>query len=262
MTARRSPAAPACSATGSWSEITARPGETFLDRMISLVEGADRQKTPNEIALSILLAGLTIIFLLAVVTLQPFAHLLGRRAVGHRARRPARVPHPDHDRRAAVGDRHRRDGPPGAAQRARDVGPRRRGRRRRDDAAARQDRHDHVRIASGRRVHPGPRRDRDRRRGGGTRLVARRRDPGGALDRRARHEPLRAGADGRDRRGARAVHRPDPDVGHGPRRRPLGPQGRRRLGSPLRAGAGRDGAARARARSSSRCRTTARLRSS
>ena len=53
--------------------ITARPGETFLDRMISLVEGADRQKTPNEIALNILLAGLTIIFLLAVVTLQPFA---------------------------------------------------------------------------------------------------------------------------------------------------------------------------------------------
>jgi K+-transporting ATPase ATPase B chain len=53
--------------------ITARPGETFLDRMISLVEGAERQKTPNEIALNILLAGLTIVFLLAVVTLQPFA---------------------------------------------------------------------------------------------------------------------------------------------------------------------------------------------
>jgi potassium-transporting ATPase ATP-binding subunit len=53
--------------------ITARPGETFLDRMISLVEGASRQKTPNEIALNILLAGLTIIFLLATVTLQPFA---------------------------------------------------------------------------------------------------------------------------------------------------------------------------------------------
>ncbi len=53
--------------------ITSNPGETFLDRMISLVEGAERQKTPNEIALNILLAGLTIIFLLAVVTLQPFA---------------------------------------------------------------------------------------------------------------------------------------------------------------------------------------------
>ena len=54
-------------------KITANPGETFLDRMIALVEGAERQKTPNEIALNILLAGLTIIFLLAVVTLEPFA---------------------------------------------------------------------------------------------------------------------------------------------------------------------------------------------
>ena len=54
-------------------KITSNPGETFLDRMIALVEGAERQKTPNEIALNILLAGLSIIFLLAVVTLQPFA---------------------------------------------------------------------------------------------------------------------------------------------------------------------------------------------
>jgi K+-transporting ATPase ATPase B chain len=54
-------------------KISANPGETFLDRMIALVEGAERQKTPNEIALNILLAGLTIIFLLAVITLQPFA---------------------------------------------------------------------------------------------------------------------------------------------------------------------------------------------
>ena len=53
--------------------ITSNPGETFIDRMIALVEGAQRQKTPNEIALSILLSGLTIVFLLAVVTLLPFA---------------------------------------------------------------------------------------------------------------------------------------------------------------------------------------------
>jgi len=53
--------------------ISSNPGETFLDRMIRLVEGAERQKTPNEIALNILLAGLTIVFLLAVVTLQPMA---------------------------------------------------------------------------------------------------------------------------------------------------------------------------------------------
>jgi K+-transporting ATPase ATPase B chain len=54
-------------------KITSNPGETFLDRMIALVEGAERQKTPNEIALNIVIAGLTLIFLLAVVTLQPFA---------------------------------------------------------------------------------------------------------------------------------------------------------------------------------------------
>jgi len=53
--------------------ITANPGETFLDRMISLVEGAKRQKTPNEIALSILLAALTLVFLMATVTLLPFS---------------------------------------------------------------------------------------------------------------------------------------------------------------------------------------------
>jgi K+-transporting ATPase ATPase B chain len=58
-------------------EITANPGETFLDRMIGLVESASRRKTPNEIALNILLAALTIIFMFAVVTLQPFALYAG-----------------------------------------------------------------------------------------------------------------------------------------------------------------------------------------
>jgi potassium-transporting ATPase ATP-binding subunit len=60
--------------------ITAEPGKSFLDRMIALVEGAERQKTPNEIALSILLAVLTLIFLFSVVTLQPFAVYSGHRA--------------------------------------------------------------------------------------------------------------------------------------------------------------------------------------
>src|ERR1035437_2182280 len=58
-------------------EITQNPGETFMDRMISLVESASRQKTPNEIALNILLASLTLIFLIAVVTLQPYAVFSG-----------------------------------------------------------------------------------------------------------------------------------------------------------------------------------------
>ncbi|MBO9551234.1 potassium-transporting ATPase subunit KdpB [Pseudomonas sp.] len=57
--------------------ITSNPGESTLDRMIALVEGAKRQKTPNEIALDILLIGLTLIFLIVVVTLQPFAHFAG-----------------------------------------------------------------------------------------------------------------------------------------------------------------------------------------
>src|SRR5471032_273937 len=57
--------------------VTANPGESFLDRMIALVEGASRQKTPNEIALSILLSGLTIIFLIAVATLSPFSMYAG-----------------------------------------------------------------------------------------------------------------------------------------------------------------------------------------
>jgi len=58
-------------------EVSADPGETFLDKMIALVEGANRQKTPNEIALSILLAGFTLVFLLVVVTLEPFGKYAG-----------------------------------------------------------------------------------------------------------------------------------------------------------------------------------------
>jgi K+-transporting ATPase ATPase B chain len=58
-------------------KITSKPGETFIDRMIALVEGAQRQKTPNELALNILLASLTIIFMLAVITLQPMAFYSG-----------------------------------------------------------------------------------------------------------------------------------------------------------------------------------------
>jgi potassium-transporting ATPase ATP-binding subunit len=74
--------------------ITSNPGETFLDRMIALVEGAERQKTPNEIALNILLAGLTIIFLLAVASLLPFAlYSVGASspAAGFRAAAPPSV---------------------------------------------------------------------------------------------------------------------------------------------------------------------------
>ena len=65
-------------------EVTANPGEAFLDRMIALVEGAKRQKTPNEIALDILLAALTIVFLLATATLLALLDLQrGRGRAGH-----------------------------------------------------------------------------------------------------------------------------------------------------------------------------------
>ena len=53
--------------------VTTQPGESFLDKMIALVEGASRQKTPNEIALTILLAGFTLVFVIVCVTLKPFA---------------------------------------------------------------------------------------------------------------------------------------------------------------------------------------------
>ena len=85
--------------------ITSNPGETFLDRMIALVEGAVRQKTPNEIALNILIAGLTLIFLLAVATLPPYAVIRLRRweaepyhSCGSRV--AAGLLDPDHNRRA------------------------------------------------------------------------------------------------------------------------------------------------------------------
>ena len=86
--------------------------------------------------------------------------LLRRGAVGDRPHRAPRLPHPDHDRRAALRDRHRRHGPARAAQRARDERPRRRGRRRLLDAAARQDRDDHARQPAGERLHPRPGRHR------------------------------------------------------------------------------------------------------
>ena len=144
-------------------QITQTPGESFIDRMISLVEGANRQKTPNEIALNILLAALTLIFLMAVVTLQPLAiyaksvnaaapdtaALDGNGVTGVVLGGSPGVPDPHHDRRAAVGDRHRRHGPAGAAQRAGDERPRGRGRRRREHPAAGQDRHHHPRQPAG-----------------------------------------------------------------------------------------------------------------
>ena len=152
-------------------KITQKPGESFIDRMIALVEGANRQKTPNEIALNILLAALTIIFVFAVATLQPLAifskannpgvpdtlALNGNGVTGIVMVVAAGLPDPDHDRRAAVGHRHRRHGPAGAAQRAGHVRARRRGRRRREHPAAGQDRHHHARQPAGVGLRPADR---------------------------------------------------------------------------------------------------------
>ena len=117
--------------------VTANPGESFLDRMIRLVEGAQRQKTPNEIALSILLAGLTIIFVIAVATLAPYSIYAGAHQSVTVLIALTRLPHPDDDRRLVVGNRHRRNGPRHAAQRSGDERTRRGSCRRRRHAAAR-----------------------------------------------------------------------------------------------------------------------------
>jgi K+-transporting ATPase ATPase B chain len=132
-------------------KITSDPGQTFLDRMIALVEGATRQKTPNEIALHILLVGMTIVFLLACVTLVPLARIR-RFACRHGDRGIAGLPDSHHHRRSAFGHRHRRHGSPDPQERHRHERSRHRGGRRRGPAA-RQDRHHHHRQPHGDRVH-------------------------------------------------------------------------------------------------------------
>ena len=135
-------------------KITAAQGATFLDRMIALVEGAERQKTPNEIALNILLAGMTLIFVFAVATDPELCEICRRRRQRPRSGGAVRHADPDHHRRAAVRHRHCRHGPACAIQRACDVRPRGRSRGRCRHAAARQDRHDHARQPAGDRISP------------------------------------------------------------------------------------------------------------
>ena len=199
-------------------KITSRPGETFLDRMIALVEGASRQKTPNEIALDILLAGLTIVFMFTVVSLQPFSIYSGAPAVDHRPRGAARLPDPHHHRRPALGHRDRRHGPPGAAQRPGHVGPGRRSRGRRLDAAPRQDGHDHLRQPAGGRLRSHARSGAGRTGQCRHALEPGRRDPGGPVHRGTGRVPLRPG--GHRGRGSRArpLHRPDTHERSGRRR--------------------------------------------
>ena len=134
-------------------KVTSNPGETFLDRMIALVEGAERQKTPNEIALNILLAGLTIIFLLAVVTLQPFAIYSGSPQTVFVLVSLLVCLIPTTIGGLLVGHRHCRHGSPDSAQRSGHVGAGRRSCRRRGYLAARQDGNHHAGQPAGRRVY-------------------------------------------------------------------------------------------------------------
>ena len=227
-------------------QITAKPGETFLDRMIALVEGADRQKTPNEIALTILLAGLTIIFLLAVVTLQPFAIYSGaeQSVIVLVALLVCLIPTTIGGLLSAIGiagmdrlvQRNVLAMSGRAVEAAGDV----------DHAAARQDRHDHLRLAPGGRVHP---RHRRRPSASSPRPRWRRRSP--TRPRRAARSSTSPSRDF----GLVIVEDPGAvlvpftaqtrmsgmDLSDGRR----GAQGRRRLGAPVRRGRGR-----ARARSS------------
>ena len=241
--------------------ITAAQGSTFLDRMIALVEGAVRQKTPNEIALNILLAGMTIIFVFATVTIPSFAAYAGGAVSVVVLIAPVRDLDPDDHRRAAVGDRHRRHGPAGALQRARHVGPRGRGGGRRRHAAARQDRHDHARQPPGDRVHPAPRRRTSANWPTRRSFPRFRRDAGGPLDRRAREGEIRAPRP-RDGAAQRAVH-PVLGADADERRRcrgPHHPQGRGR-GDPRPCRAERSRRRRSSCRSSSASRARAARRS-
>jgi K+-transporting ATPase ATPase B chain len=201
--------------------ITAAQGSTFLDRMIALVEGAERQKTPNEIALNILLAGLTIIFVFAVATIPSFSHYAGGAVsvVILVALFVALIPTTIGALLSAIGiagmDRLVRGG----------------SRRRRRYPAAGQDRHHHAGQSPGHRIHsadggkcPGPGRCRAAR-------VPVRRNAGRPLDRRAGEGEIQSARArfGPDERALRAVHRADAAVGRR-FRWVLDPQGRGRFG--------------------------------
>ena len=171
--------------------VTSKPGESFLDRMIALVEGASRQKTPNEIALDILLAGLTIIFLFSVVTLQPFAVYSGaeQSVVVLVALLVCLIPTTIGALLSAIGiagmdrlvQRNVLALSGRAVEAAGDC----------STSAPRQDRDDHAREPAGDRVPSPARRRRRRPRRRRAAFELRRRDARGSVDRRAREGALR-----------------------------------------------------------------------
>ena len=213
-------------------QITSKPGETFIDRMIALVEGAKRQKTPNEIALNILLASLTLIFMLAVITLQPMAFYskAPQSLVILVALLVALIPTTIGALLSAIGiagmDRLVQRNVLAMSGRAVEAAG--------DVNTLLLDKTGTITIGNRQATEfipvGGVTVERTRRRGPAVqhgRLHAR-----GPLDRGAGQERVRpAGAAGRRAawRAVRRVHRADPDERRGPGRRPGGPQGRRRL---------------------------------
>ena len=225
--------------------ITAKPGETFLDRMIALVEGADRQKTPNEIALSILLAGLTIIFLLAVVTLQPFAIYSGaeQSIIVLVALLVCLIPTTIGGLLSAIGiagmDRLVQRNVLAMSGRAVEAAG--------DVTTLLLDKTGTITFGSRQAAEFIPVHDVSATELAEAALMSSLADetPEGRsiVDLAVREFGL--APDRRPRRGDGAVHRPDTHVRHGPDRRTHGAQGRGRLGAPVRRGRGRSGAARA-----------------
>ena len=218
--------------------VTAAAGESFLDRMIALVEGASRQKTPNEIALDILLAGLTIVLLLATVSLQPYAVYSGAEqpVIVLIALLVCLIPTTIGALLSAIGiagmDRLVQRNVLAMSGRAVEAAG--------DCSTLLLDKTGTITLGNRQATDfipaPGVTRARARRRGAA--LEPRRRDARGALDRRAREGALRPARPRAARRRARPVHRAD---AHERRRgrRPQHPQGRRRRDPPLGRGAGR-----------------------
>jgi K+-transporting ATPase B subunit len=222
--------------------VSVNPGEAFLDRMIAMVEGAKRQKTPNEIALTILLVALTLIFLLATATLLPYS-LFGVRTA--QAGQPVTltalvallvclIPTTIGGLLSAIGVA----GMSRMMQRQRDrhLGPRGRGGGRRGRAAARQDRHHHAGQPPGLGLHSGARRDGAPAGRCRAARLAGRRDPRGPQHRRAGQAAPRPARprDERARSQLRAVHGADAHERRRSRPRRSGapdPQGCRRVGA-------------------------------
>ena len=216
--------------------------------MIALVEGAIRQRTPNEIALSLVLSAFTLIFLIVTARCgrwlyaelyMPATSATGRQP-GHRhpdAGRAAGLPDPDDHRRLAGGHRHRRHGPGAAGQHHRQERQGGRGGRRHRHAAAGQDRHDHDRQPPGDAVRAAGRLlGRASWRGWPALASMADQTPEGKSivelcprsTAAARRRGCRAGAH------VRRVHRPDAHERHRPARRPRHPQGCARRRRPLR----------------------------